>query len=79
MIQMSFIIKLQIKSNVEKCNIQCPDYGLIQLASMPLDGCLYFYLCKGSHNGLHPRPGDCSVFCSYRQTLCYLKQNQDKT
>lgn len=37
---------------------------------MPLDACVYFYVCKQCGERLKPLEGDCCVFCSYGSMPC---------
>jgi hypothetical protein len=37
---------------------------------MPLNACLYFYVCKGWQALLKPKRGVCCVFCSYADRPC---------
>ena len=45
--------------------IKCPECGHVAAETMPTDGCVFFYDCKGRATVLRPKSGDCCVFCSY--------------
>ena len=59
--------------------LTCPQCGASQTAEMPLDACQFFYDCVSCKAVLRPRPGDCSVFCSYADTRCPDKQRKAAT
>lgn len=50
--------------------ITCPHCGGHRRETMPTNSCVYFYECASCHALLHPRPGDCCVFCSYGSVPC---------
>ena len=50
--------------------LTCPKCGFEATEHMPLDACQFFYDCKGCHERLKPKPGDCCVFCSYGSVPC---------
>jgi len=37
---------------------------------MPVNACLYFFMCAGCETLLKPKHGDCCVFCSYADRCC---------
>jgi hypothetical protein len=37
---------------------------------MPTDACQWFHECEQCKTVLHPKPGDCCVFCSYGSERC---------
>jgi hypothetical protein len=50
--------------------ITCPTCGTAKAETMPTNACQYFYECPGCGTLLHPKQGDCCVFCSYGSVLC---------
>jgi hypothetical protein len=50
--------------------LTCPHCGARTVETMPLDACVFFHGCSGCGAMLHPRPGDCCVFCSYGDVAC---------
>jgi hypothetical protein len=54
--------------------ITCPECGAVSDEPMPDDACVYFFKCPGCQVMLHPRPGDCCVFCSYGAVPCPPKR-----
>ncbi len=50
--------------------LTCPSCGHAQREIMPTDACQWFHECPACHALLHPKPGDCCVFCSYGSVLC---------
>ncbi|MBZ0123759.1 MAG: hypothetical protein K8F31_07715 [Roseovarius sp.] len=50
--------------------LTCPACGHAAHETMPADACQWFYDCHGCGTVLHPRTGDCCVFCSYATVPC---------
>ena len=50
--------------------ITCPECGFEREETMPTDACLFFYTCTSCGERLHPREGDCCVFCSFGSVPC---------
>ena len=50
--------------------LTCPHCGATSVESMPTDACIYFHECQNCQTLLHPKPGDCCVFCSYGSVKC---------
>jgi hypothetical protein len=50
--------------------ITCPECGFSKQEMMPTDACQYFYECAGCKALLHPKSGDCCVFCSFGTVPC---------
>jgi hypothetical protein len=50
--------------------LTCPHCGFSRQEIMPTDSCLFFYECANCKRVLHPKPGDCCVFCSYGSVKC---------
>jgi hypothetical protein len=53
-----------------KSALTCPHCGVVSVEVMPTDACVYFYQCSGCQAVLHPKAGDCCVFCSYGSVKC---------
>lgn len=60
-------------------SITCTVCGHSEEERMPEDACLYAYECKECGVTLHPREGDCCVFCSYGSVPCPPIQEERKT
>ncbi len=56
--------------------LTCPECGHASTESMPTTACQFFYECSACHALLHPKPGDCCVFCSYGTVPCPPIQQQ---
>lgn len=56
--------------------LTCPHCGFAKREIMPTDACQYYYVCTGCKALLHPKPGDCCVFCSYGSVKCPPVQAQ---
>jgi len=54
--------------------ITCPRCGYQKQETMPQNACVHFYECDRCHEVLHPRAGDCCVFCSYGSIRCPPRQ-----
>lgn len=52
--------ELQLQST-----LTCPRRGDRATKIMPTNACEFFYKCGSCGALLHPKPGDCCVFCSY--------------
>jgi len=63
--------KIQTKSN-----LKCPKCGAVQKVEMPTDACQHFYKCGHCDEMLKPKEGDCCVFCSYADSKCPPKQQE---
>ncbi len=50
--------------------LTCPQCGKSSVETMPSDACLFFWNCQACGTRLHPKPGDCCVFCSYGSVPC---------
>ena len=55
--------------------IRCPKCDKLTTERMPTDTCMYFYECRGCGTLLHPKAGDCCVFCSYGTVPCPSRQS----
>lgn len=53
-----------------KSEITCPECGHKKMEVMPTDVCLLKYTCEKCTTVLHPREGDCCVFCTYGTHKC---------
>jgi hypothetical protein len=56
--------------------LTCPHCGHAKRETMPTDACQFFYECQNCKAVLHPKPGDCCVFCSYGSVKCPPMQQQ---
>lgn len=54
--------------------ITCPKCGFTAQEQMPTDVCQIAYTCKKCTTTLHPKEGDCCVFCTYGDHKCPSKQ-----
>lgn len=50
--------------------ITCPECGFSKEESMLVNACQHFYTCSFCNELLHPKKGDCCVFCSYGNIQC---------
>lgn len=50
--------------------LTCPHCGAAETLEMPTDTCQWFHQCITCDAVLHPKPGDCCVFCSYGTVAC---------
>lgn len=50
--------------------ITCPQCGHKKTEIMPTDVCVIRYNCENCNTTLHPKDGDCCVFCSYGNKVC---------
>lgn len=55
---------------VLESTLTCPECGHRKEESMPTDSCQWFYECEHCKALLHPKAGDCCVFCSYGSQKC---------
>jgi hypothetical protein len=55
---------------IQRSIITCPQCGHSEEEIMPTDACRWFYNCKNCGALLHPKSGDCCVFCSYGTVKC---------
>ena len=58
----------------QKSVITCPYCKYKKEKEMPIDSCQYFYTCTQCKKVMHPKKGDCCVFCSYGNIACPFKQ-----
>ena len=63
---------------VLESTLTCPHCGHARREAMPTDACLWSYECKDCGAVLHPKPGDCCVFCSYGSVPCPPVQAQGR-
>jgi len=50
--------------------ITCPHCATLKSETMSTDACRIVYECAACGSKLHPKPGDCCVFCSYGSVPC---------
>ncbi|MGD9629651.1 MAG: GDCCVxC domain-containing (seleno)protein [Pyrinomonadaceae bacterium] len=53
-----------------RSEITCPYCNSSKTEVMPVDYCQFFYECENCQRVLHPRDGDCCVFCSFGSVKC---------
>lgn len=58
----------------EKSTITCPTCGFKKTETMPTEVCLLSYTCEKCNTVMHPKDGDCCVFCTYGDHKCPSKQ-----
>lgn len=58
----------------EQSEITCPKCGHKKIETLPTDVCLIAYNCEKCAAVLHPKEGDCCVFCTYGNHKCPSKQ-----
>jgi len=56
--------------------ITCPFCGHKKTETMPTNACQHFYKCEQCDKILSPKAGDCCVFCSYADSKCPPKQEE---
>jgi hypothetical protein len=54
--------------------ITCPNCGYKKTETLPTEVCQLTYTCDNCKTVLHPKKGDCCVFCSYGDHKCPSKQ-----
>lgn len=54
--------------------ITCPKCGHKKTETLPTDFCTIAYTCENCKTVLHPKSGDCCVFCTYGNHKCPSKQ-----
>ncbi|MES2358293.1 MAG: GDCCVxC domain-containing (seleno)protein [Gemmatimonadota bacterium] len=50
--------------------LTCPECAYAETLEMPTDACVFFHECAGCGTVLHPKAGDCCVYCSYGSVPC---------
>ena len=56
--------------------ITCPKCNYKKLETLPTEFCLLKYTCDSCKATLHPKKGDCCVFCSYGTHNCPSMQEE---
>ncbi len=54
--------------------ITCPKCGHKKVETLPTEVCQLAYTCESCKTVMHPKDGDCCVFCSYGDHKCPSKQ-----
>ena len=54
--------------------ITCPHCDFEKEETLPTEICLITYTCSNCEKVLHPKQGDCCVFCSWGDHKCPSKQ-----
>ena len=65
--------KKDCRKKIEKSltsEITCPKCGHKKVETLPTDVCQLAYTCKKCKTVLHPKEGDCCVFCTYGDHKC---------
>lgn len=57
-----------------KSEITCPKCGHKKVETLPTDVCQLSYTCEKCGTVMHPKEGDCCVFCTYGDHKCPSKQ-----
>jgi DNA-directed RNA polymerase subunit M/transcription elongation factor TFIIS len=74
------VSKSEVKSNIADSSkattseITCPKCGHKKTETLPTDVCVLSYTCEKCKTVLHPKEGDCCVFCTYGDHKCPSKQ-----
>lgn len=68
-------IDLTSKTSTES-EITCPKCGHQKIEKLPTEVCLVSYTCVNCKEILHPKDGDCCVFCTYGSHKCPSKQDR---
>ena len=58
----------------EESEITCPKCGHKKMEQLPTEVCLVSYTCENCKEVMHPKDGDCCVFCTYGSHKCPSKQ-----
>lgn len=58
----------------ETSEITCPHCGHKKVEKLPTEVCQLAYTCANCRTVLHPKDGDCCVFCTYGDHKCPSKQ-----
>jgi hypothetical protein len=58
----------------ETSEITCPNCNFKKTESLPTDVCLLSYTCTQCNTVMHPKQGDCCVFCTFGDKKCPSKQ-----
>lgn len=56
--------------------ITCPHCNFKMKEKMPVDRCVWSYVCTNCKSVLQAKPGQCCIFCSYGDTPCPPKQGE---
>ncbi|MES2567102.1 MAG: GDCCVxC domain-containing (seleno)protein [Bacteroidota bacterium] len=56
--------------------ITCPKCKHTKSEKLPTEVCLVSYTCENCKEVLHPKDGDCCVFCTYGTHKCPSKQDE---
>ena len=50
--------------------LTCPVCSAVTTETMPTNACQVVFVCQSCGTTLHPKAGDCCVFCSYGSVPC---------
>jgi len=67
-------VDLTAKTSTES-EITCPKCGHKKVEKLPTEVCLVSYTCENCREVMHPKDGDCCVFCTYGSHKCPSKQD----
>jgi hypothetical protein len=68
--------RIEMSETVKQLStIKCPECGYAKEEHMLTDSCRILYQCQGCGVLIHPKPGDCCVFCSYGNEKCPSMQD----
>jgi len=67
----------EYKNIKTEANLTCPKCGPLQRVTMPTNACQHFYKCQKCKALLSPKENDCCVFCSYADSKCPSKQEEN--
>lgn len=62
------------ESSPEISEITCPKCGYKKVETLPTEVCQLAYTCGKCGEVMHPKDGDCCVFCTYGDQKCPSKQ-----
>jgi len=71
----AYTINLTSKTSTES-EITCPKCSHRKIEKLPTEVCLVSYTCENCKEILHPKDGDCCVFCTYGSHKCPSKQDR---
>jgi len=58
-------------------NLTCPECGYVKHEQMPDNYWVTIYRCASCGASLHPKPGDCCVYCSFSDQHCPSRQREN--
>ena len=67
-------IKADTTKIAQTSEITCPNCQFKKTEPLPTEVCLLSYTCTQCNTVMHPKEGDCCVFCTYGDKKCPSKQ-----